>query len=141
MKRLALLICTGFAFLAAPAWAESESCSDVAAQKKLAGAAKTSFLKKCEKDAQARCEQTAADKKLAGAAKNSFTRKCVNDAVGQRDPASMCEAAATDKKLAGAAKASFISKCVKDAHAAQGDDAKKAGEDKKDQSAKHKSKE
>ncbi len=50
--------------------------------KKLAGAAKTSFLTKCEKDATAACDKQAADKKLAGAAKTSFTKKCVTDSVG-----------------------------------------------------------
>lgn len=29
------------------------------------------------------CQAAAAEKKLAGAAKNSFTRKCVRDAVGE----------------------------------------------------------
>ena len=53
-----------------------------ATEKKLAGSAKNSFLKKCEKDAKAACEVTAADKKLAGAAKASFTKKCTKDAVG-----------------------------------------------------------
>ena len=54
--------------------------------KALAGAAKTSFLKKCEKDSGAAaaagspaCEKTAADKKLHGAAKNSFVKKCTAD--------------------------------------------------------------
>ena len=50
--------------------------------KKLAGAAKTSFMKKCETDAKASCDAAAADKKLAGAAKASFTKKCISDAVG-----------------------------------------------------------
>ncbi len=60
------------------------SCAAQAADKKLAGAAKNSFVKKCEKDAKgpaaAACETQAADKKLAGAAKNSFVKKCVTDA-------------------------------------------------------------
>ena len=63
-------------------WASGQSCSAVASEKKLVGAAKNSFLKKCEKDAKAACEVTAADKKLAGAAKASFTKKCMKDAVG-----------------------------------------------------------
>jgi hypothetical protein len=63
-------------------WAEGPTCNATAAEKKLAGAAKTSFMKKCDKDATATCEATAAEKKLAGAAKNSFTKKCVKDAVG-----------------------------------------------------------
>ena len=59
------------------------SCNVTAEEKKLAGAAKTSFLKKCQTDAASACETAAAEKKLAGAAKNSFIKKCVADAVGQ----------------------------------------------------------
>lgn len=58
------------------------TCASNAAGKKLAGAAKTSFLGKCQRDAAAACDATAAQKKLAGAAKTSFTTKCVRDAVG-----------------------------------------------------------
>ena len=36
----------------------------------------------CQKDAAASCDAGAKDKKLAGAAKTSFTKKCVSDAVG-----------------------------------------------------------
>ncbi|MGK4473702.1 hypothetical protein [Aeromonas molluscorum] len=92
-------------------------CEAQAAVKKLAGAAKTSFVGKCVKDAPvndkaSQCEQAAVDKKLAGAAKNSFIQKCVKtDATA--DKASQCEKAAADKKLAGAAKNSFVQKCVK----------------------------
>ncbi|MES2980051.1 MAG: hypothetical protein V4731_16635 [Pseudomonadota bacterium] len=60
----------------------ADTCSATAAEKKLAGAAKNSFMKKCEKDAAATCEITSKEKKLAGAAKNSFSKKCVKDAVG-----------------------------------------------------------
>ena len=63
-------------------FAQGASCNATVAEKKLAGAAKTSFLKKCERDAAAVCSTTAADKKLAGAAKNSFTKKCTRDALG-----------------------------------------------------------
>lgn len=69
--------------LATAAMAEGATCNAASAEKKLAGAAKTSFLKKCEKDATATCDATAKDKKLAGAAKNSFSKKCVKDAVGE----------------------------------------------------------
>jgi hypothetical protein len=65
------------------AQAAGPSCQAASAEKKLAGAAKTSFLKKCEKDATASCEQAASDKKLSGAARTSFTKKCVRDAVGE----------------------------------------------------------
>ena len=68
--------------LAAPAFAQNASCMATATDKKLAGAAKTSFLKKCEADAATTCDATAAEKKLAGAAKKSFATKCVKDAVG-----------------------------------------------------------
>lgn len=71
-----------FSLIAFSAAAEGVSCNATAAEKKLAGAAKNSFLKKCEKDAQASCEAQAGEKKLAGAAKNSFVKKCVKDAVG-----------------------------------------------------------
>jgi hypothetical protein len=83
MKRLflaaaiTLLACTG-------AYAANPTCDAQAAEKKLAGAAKTSFVKKCNKDAADAagkvCETQAADKKLAGAAKSSFVKKCVKDA-------------------------------------------------------------
>ena len=62
----------------------------------------------------AQCEKAAADKKLTGAAKNSFIQKCVKT-DGAADKATQCEKAAADKKLAGAAKNSFIQKCVKTA--------------------------
>jgi len=70
------------AFALASGAAMADSCKIEAGAKKLAGAAQTSFMKKCEKDAQSDCDAKAADKKLAGAAKTSFTKKCVKDAVG-----------------------------------------------------------
>lgn len=64
------------------AHAADATCEAKAADKKLAGAAKNSFVKKCEKDAaKSTCATTAADKKLAGAAKNSFIKKCEKDAA------------------------------------------------------------
>lgn len=60
------------------------------------------------------CAARAAEKKLAGAAKNSFVQKCLKT-DGAADKATQCEKAAADKKLAGAAKNSFIQKCVKTA--------------------------
>ncbi len=68
-------------FVANTAVAADAACEAKAAEKKLAGAAKNSFMKKCEKDAAvAACDTTAAEKKLAGAAKNSFLKKCQADA-------------------------------------------------------------
>ncbi len=68
----------------------SPACDAKAAEKKLAGAAKTSFLKKCEKDSggASACAAKAAEKKLAGAAKNSFMKKCEKDASAPAAPAS-----------------------------------------------------
>lgn len=70
------------AVLSLQAHAAEPSCTAAATEKKLAGAAKSSFMKKCEADAQAKCEASAADKKLAGAAKTSHVKKCVGEAVG-----------------------------------------------------------
>jgi len=64
------------------AYAQAPTCKAQAGEKKLAGAALNSFMKKCESDAQKACDTSAAGKKLAGAAKASFTKKCVTDAVG-----------------------------------------------------------
>jgi len=80
MRQIALAVL--FAALASSAYAQSPTCKSQSAEKKLAGAAQTSFMKKCTSDAQAACDKAAADRKLAGAAKTSFTKKCVNDAVG-----------------------------------------------------------
>jgi hypothetical protein len=77
-KTLALLaLALGVAGAPALAYAD-DACVTQATDKKLAGAAKTSFLTKCERTA---CESQAADKKLAGAAKTSFVKKCTKDAM------------------------------------------------------------
>jgi hypothetical protein len=67
-------------------------------------------------DANADCTAKAAEKKLAGAAKNSFVKKCVADAGGTAAPAvsPACEKSAADKKLHGAAKNAHIKKCMAD---------------------------
>ncbi|MBT9465354.1 PsiF family protein [Hydrogenophaga sp.] len=70
------------ALLPLTSFAEGASCTASATEKKLAGAAKTSFMKKCEKDATATCDAAAVEKKIFGAAKTSFTKKCVKDSVG-----------------------------------------------------------
>jgi hypothetical protein len=74
----ALILC----LLAGGSFAQSPSCKAQSTEKKLVGAAQTSFMKKCETDAKTACDKEALDKKLAGAAKTSFTKKCVSDAVG-----------------------------------------------------------
>jgi hypothetical protein len=77
MKHLSLLVLMSV-FAAGPALAQS-ACEAKAVGKDgkpLAGAAKTSAVKKCKKDA---CEVTAVSKdgkKLAGAAYSSHMKKC-----------------------------------------------------------------
>jgi hypothetical protein len=80
MRRILLAaLVTSFAVGSALA----QSCETKAVSKEgkpLAGAAKTSFIKKCKQDA---CDGKAVGKDgkpLAGAAKNSFMTKCEKDA-------------------------------------------------------------
>ncbi len=60
-----------------------ETCESKAVSKDgkpLAGAAKTSFLKKCKRDSCAVKAVSSEGKKLSGAAKASFMKKCEVDA-------------------------------------------------------------
>ncbi len=98
-----LITLIGALVLSLPAFASDSACMTTAAQKKLAGAAKNAFIRKCQRE---NCETMSQEKKLAGAAKNSFTKKCVAEGL-----LAYCEAQATDKKLRGAAKTSFMNKC------------------------------
>ena len=69
-------------FVANISFAGDAGCDAKAAEKKLNGAAKNSFLKKCNREAAAAsCTAKAAEKKLNGAAKNSFVKKCEKDAA------------------------------------------------------------
>ena len=86
-KSLITVAIAAMSLFAGSAFAAGD-CDAKAAEKKLAGAAKTSFVKKCEKDSGAApmaaspaCEKSAADKKLAGAAKTSHIKKCTADAA------------------------------------------------------------
>ncbi|MDO8905763.1 hypothetical protein [Hydrogenophaga sp.] len=83
MFKSSLTVCSMLMVLSTQVFAQGATCTAAAAEKKLAGAAKTSFLTKCERDATTACETTATERKLYGAAKTSFTRKCVKDAVGE----------------------------------------------------------
>jgi hypothetical protein len=90
MKTLIAVALASLALLAAPAYAAG-SCEAKAVSKDgkpLTGAAKTSFMKKCEADAggapSAACEKSAADKKLAGAAKTSHLKKCAADEMAAK---------------------------------------------------------
>jgi len=82
MTKLIALFIAAFAVFSAQA---ADDCAARAAEKKLAGAAKNSFLKKCSADAgSASCEAAAKEKKLAGAARNSFLKKCNADAAAAK---------------------------------------------------------
>jgi len=73
---LAAIIAT---FAAGSAFAQDASCESKAVGKDgkpLAGAAKTSFMKKCAADACATKAVGSDGKPLAGAAKTSFMKKC-----------------------------------------------------------------
>ena len=80
MKRIILAVMISSFAIGSAMAASCESMAVGKDGKALAGAAKTSFLKKCKADA---CEGKAMSKDgkpLAGAAKDSFMKKCEKDA-------------------------------------------------------------
>ena len=86
MKQLILSAALALCTFGLAAHAAESSCDSQAADKHLSGAAKTSFLTKCEKTqkasgAQGQCDSQADDKKLHGAARTSFVKKCVADSA------------------------------------------------------------
>ena len=92
-RTLIAAVFTACSLLAGSAYAANAACEAQATEKKLAGAAKTSFMKKCERDAgggaaaatvSPACAKSAADKKLAGAAKTSHIKKCMADEAGAK---------------------------------------------------------
>ena len=72
---VALALCV--AGVPALAYAD-DACTTQATDKKLAGAAKTSFMTKCERTS---CEGQAKDKSLHGAAMTSFVKTFTKDAM------------------------------------------------------------
>lgn len=74
-----IVLAAALSLIASSAFA---TCKSDSADKRLAGAALTSHMKKCEADAKKKCEADSAAKKLAGAAKASHMKKCVADEVG-----------------------------------------------------------
>jgi hypothetical protein len=79
MTKTLALVALALGLAGAPPLAyAADACATQATDKKLAGAAKTSFMTKCEKTA---CESQAKDKNLHGAAMTSFVKKCVKDAT------------------------------------------------------------
>lgn len=79
MKKLAFV--AAICVLSGPAFAQS-TCTADAKAKNLHGAALTSFMDKCKRDAEAACTTDSDTRKLAGAARTSHMTKCVNDKVG-----------------------------------------------------------
>jgi len=77
MKKLCTLVVIAFA--SSFTYGADTACMTAAKEQKLNGAARSSFVKKCEKDAKAKCELAASEKKLAGAAKASSVKKCVRE--------------------------------------------------------------
>jgi hypothetical protein len=79
MTKTFALVALALGIAGAPALAYADdACMTQSMDKKLRGAAKTSFMKKCERTT---CESTASDKKLHGAAMTSFVKKCTKDAM------------------------------------------------------------
>jgi hypothetical protein len=78
MTKTIALVALALGLAGAPALAYADDCTTQAMDKKLAGAAKTSFLMKCERTS---CESQAKDKNLHGAAATSFVKKCTKDAM------------------------------------------------------------
>lgn len=76
MKKFIALLLIAFASIS---HAADSACMTAAKDKKLAGAAQKSFVKKCEAEAKTKCEAAASDKKLAGAAKASNVKKCIQE--------------------------------------------------------------
>lgn len=68
--------------------------------------------------ANSACESQADKKQLLGAARTSFIIKCEEEKSAANAANKTCEAQAAAEKLSGAAKSSFVTKCVKDATAA-----------------------
>ena len=79
MTKTLALVALALSVAGAPALAYADdACMTQAMDKKLAGAAKTSFMTKCERTS---CEGQAKDKNLHGAAMTSFVKKCAKDAM------------------------------------------------------------
>jgi len=79
MTKTFAMVALALGIAGAPALAYADdACATQATDKKLAGAAKTSFMTKCERTS---CQSQATDKNLHGAAMTSFVKKCTKDAM------------------------------------------------------------
>jgi len=88
---LLVFIAEGIAlFLLATIVRADSDCEKQAADKRLSGTAKVTFIANCEKnaardvtaDATKQCTKKAQDKGLTGAAKSSFMKPCAKDVAG-----------------------------------------------------------
>jgi hypothetical protein len=85
MKRLilaVLVLAVLVSSFAASAYAQGPTCKAQADEQKFTGAARKTFMDKCEKDANKSCGIAATEKKLKAAARTAFTKKCVTDSLG-----------------------------------------------------------
>ncbi len=87
MKKLLTACTIALGLFAGQAFAASPACEKSADDKKLAGAARSSHIKKCDRESGAAkasagspaCTASADSKKLAGAARKSHIKKCTMD--------------------------------------------------------------
>jgi hypothetical protein len=97
MNKVLTACAIALSLMAGQAFAANAACEKSADDKKLAGAARASHIKKCEKEMGAggspACEKSADDKKLAGAARASHIKKCMADAGGGKPAAAAASGA------------------------------------------------
>jgi hypothetical protein len=92
------------------------TCDTQANEKKMTGAAKTNFVKKCNLTATSAvtsCEGQATSKKLTGASKTSFIRKCYEGSQVPVPKDIYCKSVADEKRLKDLSKTAFVKKCIK----------------------------
>jgi hypothetical protein len=84
MRKLAFALAVGLMFSPALAQAQTPTatCKAEASEKKLAGAALKSFMRKCRRDARTACRDESKKQGLKGAAARSHTKKCRQEKVG-----------------------------------------------------------
>ena len=79
-KKLTKVLMAFISILFVASIAFADTCESQAAAKKLVGAAKNSFIKKCKSDiadTQKYCEARAKELKVLSSAKNIFMQKCM----------------------------------------------------------------
>ena len=76
-----ILLAAGFSLLVTASWATEATCKAQAEKLPHPGLIHR-FMQECATHAIATCSATAQEKKLFGAARTSFVKKCEADAVG-----------------------------------------------------------